>query len=140
MSDASGTGCSRLSDYFWRFWPGEPSFGRLPLLVVFSSIMPLWSDRESGRSVDISGQADSAKLPAGVRRKEVAVASSGVATRRDTRGAAQDELVVHELTVVFPQRPSRRAVSGIARIVARCPLPDIPVQLKEAPQIGRGDS
>src|SRR5262249_36728825 len=90
------------------------------------------------RSVEIPGQADSAELPAGVRRKEVAVASAGVAARRNTRGAAQDELVAHELAVVLSQGPGRRAVAGIARIAARCPLPDITVQLKKAPPVGHG--
>src|SRR6516225_5169351 len=90
------------------------------------------------RSAEIPGQADSAELPAGVRRKEVAVTPAGVAPRRDTRGAAQDELVAHELAVVLPQGPGRRAVTGVARIATRGPLPDVAVQLTETPPVGRG--
>ena len=88
----------------------KPWFG--PIVKVISSGLGevfAWY-----RSVEIPGQADSAELPAGVRRKESAVASAGVAARRDTRGAAQDELVAHELSVVLPQGPGRRAVAGIA--------------------------
>src|SRR6516225_3521431 len=90
------------------------------------------------RSAEVPGQANSAELPAGVRRKEVAVAPAGVAPRRDTRGAAQDELVAHELAVVLPQGPGRRAVTGIARMAARRPLPDVAIQLREVPSVGRG--
>src|SRR5262245_25173447 len=88
------------------------------------------------RSAEIPGQADSAELPAGVRRKEVAVTPAGVALRGDTRGAAQDELIAHELAVVLPQGPGRRAVTGIGRIVARRPLPDVAIQLTEVPPVG----
>src|SRR6516225_8196773 len=90
------------------------------------------------RSAEVPGQANSAELPAGVRRKEVAVTPAGVAPRRDTRGAAQDELVAHELAVVLPEGTGRRAVSGIARMATRGPLPDVAIQLTEAPPVGRG--
>src|SRR5262245_44184591 len=80
-------------------------------------------------SAEIPGQADSAELPAGVRRKEVAVTPAGVAPRRNTRGATQDKLVAHELAVVLPQGAVRRAITRIARMATRGPLPDIAKQL-----------
>src|SRR5262249_10529112 len=94
--------------------------------------------RPAKRSAEIPGQADSAELPPGVRRKEVAVTPASVAPRRDTGGAAEDELVAHELAVVPPEGPGRRAVTGIARMATCGPLPDVAIQLTEAPPVGRG--
>src|SRR5690606_30975311 len=77
----------------------------------------------------IAGQADAGELPAGLRRKEVAIAGADVVARGDTGAASQHVLVAHELAVVFADGPGRRRESGIGVIRAAGPFPGVAVQL-----------
>ena len=59
-----------------------------------------------------------------VRIEEVAIGDTAVAFRGCKRGAAQHQLVDHELAVVLPERALDGAVAGVGRIGAAGPLPD----------------
>src|SRR5207248_2507772 len=71
----------------------------------------------------ITREPNAAHLPARRRREEVAIAEARVAARRKRRGAAQHQLVAHELAVVLAERARRRTIAGIGRIGAARPLP-----------------
>ena len=77
-------------------------------------------------------QPDAGKLPARLRRKEVAVAGADVPRRRDARSAAQNHLPAHELAVVLAQRAVQRTKARIAQVGAARPHPAIPVPLRGA--------
>src|SRR5215831_17875805 len=56
--------------------------------------------------------------------EEVAIGDTAVAFRRRKRGAAQHQLVDHELAIIFAERAVDGAVAGIGRVGAAGPLPD----------------
>src|ERR1043166_2950272 len=59
-----------------------------------------------------------------VRIEEIAIGDAAMPLRSCKRGAAQHQLVDHELAVVFAERALDGAVAGIGRIGAAGPLPD----------------
>src|SRR5580693_8367354 len=59
-----------------------------------------------------------------VRIKEVAIGGTAVPNGGCKRGAAQHQLIDHELAVVFAERAFNGAVAGVGRIGAAGPLPD----------------
>src|SRR5262249_17006073 len=73
----------------------------------------------------VPGQTESGELPSCLGRKEVAVTDAVVTPRRQTGGATQDVLAVHELAVILAQRAGRRAVAGVAHVRAGRPLPQL---------------
>ena len=70
-------------------------------------------------------QPDAAELPARVGVEEVAVARADVIRGRRARSAAQHDLVAHELAVVLAERARRRRITGVGRVGAARPLPDV---------------
>ena len=82
-------------------------------------------------SLRIPGQPESRELPGGFRRKEITIGGAYVRPRRDTRAAAQHELVAHELAVVLAERSSGRSIAGIGGILAARPFPYVPVELPQ---------
>src|SRR3974390_2335070 len=56
--------------------------------------------------------------------EEVAIGDTAVSGRGCKRGAAQHQLVDHELAVVFAERALDCPVAGVGRIGAAGPLPD----------------
>src|SRR5439155_18165949 len=70
--------------------------------------------------------------------EEVAVAAAGMAARRGARRAAQDQLIAHELAVVFAQGAGERLVAGIADVRAGGPLPNVAEHLVERPALAWG--
>src|SRR5690242_9810163 len=56
--------------------------------------------------------------------EEVAIGDTAMAARGCKRGAAQHELVDHELAVVFAERAFNGAIARVRRIGAAGPLPD----------------
>src|ERR1700761_9217924 len=56
--------------------------------------------------------------------EEVAIGDTAVTLRRRERGAAQHQLIDHELAVVFAERALDGAVAGVGRVGAAGPLPD----------------
>src|SRR5262249_14339501 len=58
-----------------------------------------------------------------MRVKEIAVGDTAVALRSCQRGAAQHQLIDHELAVVLAKRTFDGAVSRVGAVGAACPLP-----------------
>src|SRR6476620_11151018 len=56
--------------------------------------------------------------------EEVAIGDTAVAARSCERGAAQHQLIDHELAVVFSERAFDGAVAGVGRVRTAGPLPD----------------
>src|SRR6266567_6704285 len=77
-----------------------------------------------GEKSGVVGEAQSGELPAVVRIKEIAIGDTAVSGRGCKRGAAQYQLVDHELAVVFAERALDGAVTGIRGIRTAGPLPD----------------
>src|SRR5207245_7141315 len=77
------------------------------------------------KSLWIVCESDSSKLPAFFRLKEIAIGAPDMTARRSTGTAAQNVLVAHELAVVFAERTQCRAVTGIRRVSAARPLPNV---------------
>ena len=73
----------------------------------------------------VFGQPNATELPARFGRKEVAVCRANMRLGSRARTAAQNELIAHELAVVFAQRARDRRIARIRRILAARPLPDI---------------
>src|SRR5581483_7762894 len=82
-----------------------------------------WPDLALEKS-GVVGQPQSRELPAVVWIEEVAIGDTAVACRRCKRGAAQHQLIDHELAVVLAERAFDGAVAGIGGIGAAGPLPD----------------
>src|ERR1700730_2219772 len=61
-----------------------------------------------------------------MRIKEVAVRDTAMSGGSCKRGAAQHQLIDHELAVVFAERALDRPIAGIGGIGASRPLPDDP--------------
>ena len=70
-----------------------------------------------------------AELPAIRRVEKIPVTRPDVPGWRCAGTAAQDQLVGHELAVVFADGPRRGFVAGVGTVGAGRPFPDIPVQL-----------
>src|SRR3954471_24761055 len=68
-----------------------------------------------------------------MRIKEVAIGDTAVAIRSCKRGAAQHELVHHELAVVFAECALDRPVAGIGGVGAAGPLPHDSERVVEMP-------
>src|SRR6266851_1401821 len=83
------------------------------------------------KSGGIVGEAQSRKLPAMVRIKEVAIGNTAMSVGSCKRGAAQHQLVDHELAVVLAERALDGAVTGIGGVGAAGPLPDNPERVVE---------
>src|SRR5437763_1517443 len=81
----------------------------------------------------VPGQAHAGELPACLRWKEISIRRAGMAARRHARSATQDELIAHELAVVFAQGPGQWCIARIGDVGAGCPLPDIAEHLVERP-------
>src|SRR5215471_3221075 len=79
---------------------------------------PFWK-----KSGGVVGKPQPRELPALVRIEEVAVGRAAVSGGRRKRRPAQDQLVDHELAVVFAERASVRAIARIDRIGAAGALP-----------------
>src|SRR5664279_3182428 len=56
--------------------------------------------------------------------KEVAISDTAVSNRSCKRGAAQHQLVDHELAVIFAERALDRPIAGVGGVGAAGPLPD----------------
>src|ERR1700687_5045105 len=89
------------------------------------------------KSGGIVGEAQSRELPAIVRIKEVAIGNTAMPVWSCKRGAAQHQLVDHELAVILAERALDGAVTGIGGIGAAGPLPDNPERVVELGEIGR---
>src|SRR5262245_15756809 len=76
--------------------------------------------------LDAFRQAQAGELPAGVGWEEVPITGSDVRLRRRAGASLQHHLIAHELAVVFAQGAAIRPVSGIRRVRAACPFPNIP--------------
>src|SRR4029450_5512894 len=63
--------------------------------------------------------------------KEVTIANTATPFRGCKRGAAQHQLVDHELAVIFPERALNRAIAGIGGVGAAGPLPHDPERVVE---------
>src|SRR5450631_351854 len=83
------------------------------------------------KSAGVVGEAQSRKLPAMMRIKEVAIVYTAVPFRSCKRRAAQHQLINHELAVIFPERALDRPVAGIGGVGAAGPLPDDPERVIE---------
>src|ERR1700730_16929697 len=75
------------------------------------------------KSGGVVGEAQSRKLPAMMRIKEIAIGHTAVPARSCQRRAAQHQLIDHELAVVFAERALDGAVAGIGGVGAAGPLP-----------------
>src|SRR5688572_13050784 len=73
----------------------------------------------------------SEELPAIVRVEKIPIARAHMPRGRDARAAAGDQLIAHELAVVFAKRPLERAESRIGAIRRCAPLPDVAPQLQQ---------
>src|SRR6266536_5684896 len=82
-------------------------------------------------------QSDTHELPLGVGRKEVAVGGPNMRQGGGARAAAQDVLVAHELSIVFPDRPRTWLEVRIGRVGALGPFPHVAIHLRETPTAGR---
>src|SRR6202162_4043273 len=69
--------------------------------------------------------------------KEVAIANTAMSVRSCKRGAAQHQLIDHELAVVFAERALDRTVAGVGGVGAAGPLPDQPERVVEMAGSGR---
>src|SRR5690606_916821 len=76
-------------------------------------------------SIRVPRQAQSAALPARLRREEVAVAGPQVPARAKAAPTAQDQLSAHELAVVLAQGAVERPEPGPGRVGAGGPLPGV---------------
>src|ERR1700733_13708163 len=63
--------------------------------------------------------------------EEVAIGDTAVSFRSCKRGAAQHQLVDHELAVIFAERALDRPVTGIGGIGAAGPLPHDTISVVE---------
>src|SRR6266571_7988456 len=72
-----------------------------------------------------------------VRIKEVPIGNTAMAVRSCKRGAAQHQLVDHELAVVLAERAFDGAVAGIRGVGAAGPLPHDPERVVELAGPGR---
>ena len=77
-------------------------------------------------------KANTAELPARLRRKEIAIRCPDMTSRRSTRSAAQHILIAHELAVVLAECTGRRRITGIGRVRTLRPLPDLAEHLRES--------
>src|SRR5438874_4493039 len=77
-----------------------------------------------GEKSGVVGEAQSRELPAVVRVEEVAIGNTAVLRRSCKRGAAQHQLVDHELAVIFAERALDGAVTWVGRVRTAGPLPD----------------
>src|SRR2546423_7881257 len=82
-------------------------------------------------------EPDARELPARVRREEVAIRRAYVPARRRARAAAQDELVAHELAVVFAERAREGHEARIRPVRARRPLPRVAEDARAAARMQR---
>ena len=71
------------------------------------------------------GEAESGEGPTLVAVKEIAVGDARVSGRGGAAGSAQHDLIDHEFAVILANRPRFCLESGIGRIGAFGPLPDI---------------
>src|ERR1019366_2182441 len=83
------------------------------------------------KSGGVVGEAQSRELPAMMRIKEVSIGNTAMSARSCKRGAAQHQLVDHDLAVVLAERALDGPVAGIRRIGAAGPLPDNPERVVE---------
>src|SRR6476659_81220 len=74
----------------------------------------------------VVGKAQSGKLPAMMRIKEVAIGDTAVAFRSCKGRATQHQLVDHELAVIFAERALDGPVARVGGIGAAGPLPNDP--------------
>src|ERR1700742_895092 len=74
--------------------------------------------------VGVVGKPQSRELPAVVWIEEVAIGDAAVSVRRCERGAAQHQLIDHELAVVLAECAFDGAIAWIGTIGAAGPLPD----------------
>src|SRR3954468_8999142 len=91
--------------------------------MIWSGRMFPLSDHACEKS-GVVGEAQSRELPAVVWIKEVAIGDAAVPGRGCKRGAAQHQLIDHELAVVFAERALDGAISGVRRVRTAGPLPD----------------
>src|SRR5579862_4441753 len=89
-----------------------------------------WRHRDSSL-VEIARQPHAGELPPRRSREEITIGRSNVRTRRRERAAAKHELIAHELAIVFADGTVRRAITGIRRIRALGPLPNVAEHLPQ---------
>ena len=82
-------------------------------------------------------QSDPRELPASLGGEEVPVSRTNVRSRGHARPAAEDELVAHELGVVFTKRPRCRPRAWIGGVRAGSPLPDVAETLSNSCAVRR---
>src|SRR3981189_3497921 len=80
----------------------------------------------SNKSAGVIGEAQSRELPTMVWIKEVAIGDTAMPVWSCKRGAAQHQLVDHELAVVFAERALNGTVARIGGVGAAGPLPHHP--------------
>src|SRR5579864_518361 len=94
----------------------------------------------AGLLTAIVSQPYPGKLPACFRREKIAVSGANVRARRGARSATQDHLSAHEFAVVFTQRAGRWLITGIRKIRACRPLPDVAEKLQRQTAFHRSRS
>src|SRR5271168_697078 len=86
--------------------------------------------------LEVSREANAAELPAGRGIEEVTVGRSNMTARSGAGASPQDDLVHHELAVVFTQGPGCGPIPGIGRIGGLRPFPDVAKHLQQGWSVG----
>src|SRR5215469_7761755 len=94
--------------------------------------------RKAGFLYAVIGEPDPGKLPACLRGKKVSVAGADVRLRRGAGTAAQHHLAAHEFAVVFAQSSGRGLETGIGKVGAGGPFPDVAKNLEQTISFGGG--
>src|SRR5687767_13303344 len=85
----------------------------------------------------VAGQPQAGELPALVGIEEVAIAGPDMAARRGAASAAKNELIAHELAIIFADRPLLGPEARIGKEGASGPFPDVAEHLAETGCCGR---
>src|SRR5439155_23373910 len=83
----------------------------------------------------IARQPNAGELPAFLRLEKVAIGAANMRARRSAGATPHDVLVAHELSVVFAERPGSGAITGIRRIGAAGPFPNIAKHLMKVSRL-----
>src|SRR5262245_29379746 len=85
----------------------------------------------------VASESDSGELPAFFRLKEIAIGAPDVSTGGGAGTTAQDVLVAHEFAVVFPERSWSGTITGVRRVGAARPFPNVAEHLLKSPAFRR---
>src|SRR4029453_7371982 len=103
-----------------------------PAEWLLVGLQSLWHYRSAparrSRLIDslwISCEFDPVKLQTFSRLEEIGVSGANMTPRGGAGTATQNVLVAHELAVVFAERARRGAITGVRRVGAPRPFPNV---------------